>query len=111
MQINIDDFKKIDIRVGTIVRAESFSEARKPAIKIWIDFGSEIGEKKTSAQIANHYDQHTLPGRQIVAVVNLPSRQIGNFMSEVLLLGFQNFNKEVILIKPDEIVPNGRKLY
>jgi tRNA-binding protein len=111
MQITIDDFDQVDIRVGTIVRAEPFPEVRRPSIKLWIDFGSDIGEKKTSAQITRHYDAETLAGRQVACVVNFPPRQIGKFMSEVLVLGFPDENGEVVLIGPDHPVPNGGKLY
>ncbi len=111
MEITIDDFAKVDVRVGTIVRAEAFPEARHPAVKLWVDFGPGIGEKKTSAQIIRHYDTDTLPGHQVAAVVNFPPRQIGKLMSEVLVLGFPDENGEVVLIGPDHPVPNGGKLY
>lgn len=109
--ISFDDFLKVDIRVGTILRAEPFPEARKPALKLWIDFGEEVGKKKTSAQITKHYDLAGLPGRQVAAVVNFPPRQIGKFMSEVLVLGFPDDAGEVVLIGPSAAVPNGGRLY
>lgn len=111
MEITIDDFTRVDVRVGTIVRTEPFPEARRPSIKLWIDFGPGIGEKKTSARITRHYDSDTLAGRQVAAVVNFPPRQIGKFMSEVLVLGFPDEDGEVILIGPDHPVPDGGKLY
>ena len=111
MEIPIDDFTRVDVRVGTIVRTEPFPEARRPSIKLWIDFGPGIGEKKTSARITRHYDSETLAGRQVAAVVNFPPRQIGKFMSEVLVLGFPDEDGEVILIGPDHPVPDGGKLY
>lgn len=111
MEITIDDFTRVDVRVGTIVRTEPFPEARRPSIKLWIDFGPGIGEKKTSARITRHYDSDTLAGRQVTAVVNFPPRQIGKFMSEVLVLGFPDEDGEVILIGPDHPVPDGGKLY
>ncbi len=111
MTISFDDFMKVDIRVGQIVRAEPFPEARKPAIKLWVDFGSEIGEKKSSAQITAHYDVDTLPGRKVLAVVNFPPRQIGPVMSEVLVLGVPDENGEVVLLKPDKDVPLGARMY
>jgi tRNA-binding protein len=111
MEITIDDFTRVDVRVGTIVRTEPFPEARRPSIKLWIDFGPGIGEKKTSARITRHYDSETLAGRQVAAVVNFPPRQIGKFMSEVLVLGFPDEDGEVILIGPDQPVPDGGKLY
>lgn len=110
-EITFDDFLKVDIRVGTVVRAEPYPEARKPAIKLWIDFGADIGEKKTSAQITAHYTPETLIGRQVMAVVNFPPRQIGKFMSEVLLLGIPDKDGEVVLVKPDQDVPLGGRLH
>ena len=111
MILSFDDFLKVDIRVGEIRRAEPFPEARKPAIKLWVDFGPEIGEKKTSAQITRDYTPHTLPGQKVVAVVNFAPRQIGKFMSEVLVLGVPDEDGEVVLLKPDKDVPIGGRLY
>ena len=110
-QIAFDDFLKVDIRVGTVVDAQEYPEARKPALKLWIDFGEEIGVKKTSAQITKHYTLESMKGRQVAAVVNFPSRQIGKFMSEVLTLGFPDEEGEVVLIQPSLPVPNGGRLY
>ncbi len=111
MTISFDDFLKVDIRVGTVVRAEPYPEARIPAIKMWIDFGPEIGEKKTSAQVTVHYTPESLTGKQVAAVVNFPAKQIGKFMSECLVLGFPGEEGEVVLIGPDLRVPNGGKLH
>ena len=111
IEISFDDFLKVDVRVGTVLRAEPYPEARKPAIKLWIDFGDEIGEKKTSAQITAHYQPQTLVGRQVMAVVNFPPRQIGKFMSEVLVLGMPDENGEVVLVGPDQTVPLGGRLH
>ncbi len=110
-QITYDDFLAVDIRVGTVVKAEPFPQARKPAIKLMIDFGSPIGVKKSSAQITRHYDPDTLVGRQVAAVVNFPPRQIGPFMSEVLTLGFPDQDGEVVLIGPSRPVPDGGRLF
>lgn len=109
--ITYEDFEKVDIRMGEIIRAEPYPEARKPAIKLWIDFGPEIGEKKSSAQIVAHYDPATLPGRKVMAVVNFPPRQIGRFMSEVLVLGLHDASNDVVLLKPDlDDVPLGARM-
>jgi tRNA-binding protein len=109
--INFDDFMKVDIRVGRIVEALPFPEARKPAIKLVIDFGEPIGRKKSSAQITRHYQTETLIGRQVLAVVNFPPRQIGKFMSEVLTLGVPDAEGEVVLIGPGHEVPEGGRLF
>lgn len=106
-----DDFDKVDIRVGRITRAEPFPEARKPAIKLWVDFGGEIGEKRSSAQITRHYTPAELVGRQVLAVVNFPPRQIGKVLSEVLVLGVPDETGEVVLIGPGHDVPLGGKLF
>ena len=110
-EITFDDFLKVDIRVGRITRAEAFPEARQPAIKLWVDFGAEIGEKKSSAQITAHYTPEALVGRQVLAVVNFPPRQIGKFLSEVLVLGLSDAGGEVVLIGPDSAVPEGGRLH
>lgn len=110
-EITFDDFMKVDVRAGVITRAEPYPEARKPAIKLWIDFGGDIGEKKSSAQITAHYTPETLVGTQVMAVVNFPPRQIGKFMSEVLVLGFPDARGEVVLARPDIEVPIGGRLH
>ena len=110
-EISFADFEKVDIRVGTIVAVEPFPEARKPALKLKVDFGPTIGVRKSSAQIADNYSPATLLGRQVAAVVNFPPRQIGKFMSEVLCLGFPDAGGKVMLIGPDRPVPNGGRLY
>ena len=109
--ISFDDFLKVDIRVGTVVAAEPFPEARKPALKLSIDFGPAIGTKRSSAQVTEHYSPEALVGRQVAAVVNFPPRQIGKFMSEVLTLGFPDANGSVVLFAPDQRVPDGGRLF
>ena len=111
MTISYDDFAKVDIRVGRITRVEPFPEARKPAFKLWVDFGSEIGERRSSAQITAHYSPETLIGRQVLGVVNFPPRQIGPVRSEVLVLGLPDENGEVVLIGPGHEVPLGGRLF
>ena len=109
-QIAFDDFMKVEIRAGTVVKAEVFPEARKPAYKLLIDFGPEIGEKKSSAQITVHYQPEDLIGRQVMAVTNFPPRQIGPVMSEVLTLGYADENGDIVLAAIDKAVPNGERL-
>jgi tRNA-binding protein len=111
MTITYGDFEKVDIRVGRITRAEPFPEARKPAIRLWVDFGPEIGEKRSSAQLTRHYTPEALVGRQVLAVVNFPPRQIGPVMSEVLVLGVPDEDGAVVLIGPGHEVPLGGKLF
>jgi tRNA-binding protein len=110
-QITFDDFLKVDIRIGTVIEAEPFPEARKPAIKLKIDFGDPIGVKKSSAQITDNHSVETLVGTQVLAVVNFPPRQIGPFMSEVLTLGVPDAEGKVMLLRPDRPVPKGGRLY
>ena len=111
MTITYDDFARVDIRVGTVVAAEPYPEARKPSIKLTVDFGAEIGTKRSSAQLTVHYTPESLVGRQVAAVVNFPPRQIGKFMSEVLVLGFPDADGAVVLVGVDKPVPNGGKLF
>ena len=108
--INFDDFLKVDIRVGTVIEAVEFPQARKPAYKLRIDFGDEIGIRRSSAQITVHYQAEDLVGRQVAAVVNFPPRQIGPFISEVLTLGFGDSNGDIVLIHPERAVPNGSRM-
>ena len=111
MTIGFDDFLKVDIRAGTVIAAEPFPEARKPAIKLTIDFGGEIGVRKSSAQITRHYTPDALVGKQVVAVVNFPPRQIGKFMSQVLTLGVPDADGEVVLLHPSLAVPDGGRMF
>lgn len=111
MDISFADFLKVDIRVGTITDAQPFPEAHNPSIKLWIDFGPEVGVKKTSAQITGHYVTGSLKGKQVCAVVNFPPKQIGPFLSEVLVLGLADGNNDVVLIGPDSPVPDGQRLH
>ena len=110
-EASYDDFLRLDIRVGRITRAEPFPEARKPALKLWVDFGGDLGEKRSSAQITRHYQPEALIGRQVLAVVNFPPRQIGKVLSEVLVLGVPDPEGEVVLVAPDAEVPLGGRLY
>jgi len=110
-EISFDDFMKVDIRVGRITRAEPYPEARKPAIKLWVDMGAELGEKKSSAQITKHYAPEDVVGKKVLAVVNFPPRQIGKFMSEILVLGVPDEDDDVVLLTPDKDVPIGGRMY
>ncbi|CUH67946.1 Methionine--tRNA ligase [Thalassovita gelatinovora] len=110
-EISFDDFLNVDIRAGRVTRAEPYPEARTPAIKMWIDFGPEIGEKKTSAQVTAHYTPESLTGKMVMAVVNFPPRQIGKFMSEVLVLGVSDPEGGIVLVAPDQDVPPGGRLH
>jgi tRNA-binding protein len=110
-EIKFDDFLQVDIRVGTVLEVEPYPEARKPSYKLKIDFGPEIGIKRSAAQITKYYTAETLVGRQVAAVVNFPPRQIGKFMSEVLTLGFPSAEGEVVLLSPERPVPNGGRVY
>ena len=109
--IGFDDFLKLDIRVGTVVKAEPYPEARRPAIKVWVDFGAELGVRKASAQVTAHYTIEDLIGRQVAAVVNFPPKQIGKFMSEILVLGVPDAGGEIVLLGPERRVPDGGRMY
>ncbi|MDE0784297.1 MAG: tRNA-binding protein, partial [Planktomarina sp.] len=110
-EITFDDFMKLDIRAGVVTHAEPYPEARKPAIKVWVDFGEGLGVKKSSAQITVHYTPESLIGKTVMAVVNFPPRQIGKFMSEILVLGVPDAGGEVVLLRPDLNVPKGGRLF
>ena len=109
--ITFSDFERVDIRVGRIIQADPFPEARKPAYKLTIDFGSEIGVKRSSAQLVAVYQREELVGRLVLGVVNFPPRQIGPFMSEVLTLGFADANGDIVLLEPERVVPNGSRMF
>jgi tRNA-binding protein len=111
MTISYDDFVKVDIRVGTVIEVQPYPEARRPAYKLAVDFGPQIGVKRSSAQLTKHYTAEALLGRQVAAVVNFPPKQIGKFMSEILVLGFPDSAGEVVLIGPERAVPDGGKLF
>jgi tRNA-binding protein len=110
-ELSFDEFQRVEIRVGTVVDAQPFPEARKPSIKLWVEFGGALGVRKSSAQVTKHYSPDRLIGRQVVAVVNFPPRQIGPFMSEVLVLGVPDEAGEVVLLRPDLKVPDGGRMY
>ena len=109
--LGFDEFLKVDIRAGRVTRAEPYPEARKPAIKLWVDFGADIGERKSSAQITTHYSPEALVGRMVMGVVNFPPHQIGKFMSEVLILGVADGDGEILLIAPDQDVEPGARMH
>ncbi len=109
--IGIDDFERVEVRVGTVVDAQPFPEARKPALKLWVDFGGALGTRQSSAQVTVHYSPDRLIGRQVLAVVNLPPRKIAGFESQVLVLGLPDENGDVVLLRPDLKVPDGGKVY
>ena len=110
-EIGWEDFEKVDVRVGRVVGAEPFPEARKPSLKLVVDFGPEVGQKRTSAQLTTHYDSEGLLGKQVVAVVNFPPKRIAGFKSEVLVLGVPDEAGEVVLLSPDREVPTGGRMY
>ncbi len=110
-EISFDEFLKVDIRTGTVIDAQPYPEARKPALKLWVDYGPEIGVKKSSAQLTEHYAPDALIGKQVLAVVNFPPRQIGKFMSEALVLGLPDADGNVVLLTPDKDVPDGGRLF
>ena len=110
-EISWEDFEKVDVRVGTVVEAEPFPEARKPSIKLVVDFGPEVGTRKTSAQLTEHYEPEGLLGRQVLAVINFPPKRIAGFESEVLVLGIPDGNEDVVLLAPDHEVPPGGKMF
>jgi tRNA-binding protein len=110
-EISWEDFEKVDVRVGTVVEAEPFPEARKPSIKLKVDFGPEAGTRKTSAQLTSHYEPEGLVGKQVVAVVNFPPKRIAGFESEVLVLGVPDGDEEVVLLSPDHEVPPGSRMF
>jgi tRNA-binding protein len=110
-EISWEDFEKVDVRVGTVVEAEPFPEARKPSTKLKVDFGPEVGTRKTSAQLTSHYEPEGLVGRQVVAVVNFPPKRIAGFESEVLVLGVPDGNEDVVLLAPDHEVPPGGRMF
>lgn len=109
--ITYQDFEKLDIRIGTVVDAKPFPEAKKPAIQLWVDFGEALGVRKSSAQLTVHYTPDRLIGRQVMAVMNFPPRQIGGFMSEILVLGMPDENGAVVLLRPDIHVPDGGRMF
>ena len=109
--LTFDEFLAVDIRVGQVVKAEPYPEARKPAVKLWVNFGGALGEKKSSAQITDHYTPQSLIGKRVMAVVNFPPRQIGKFMSEVLVLGVSDENGAIVLLTPDKDVPLGERMH